>query len=136
MSIEWLLTKTKGAEAKGKLSERPHEEGTLSDKECSSNAMEKNERKESSDGERLHRNEYSLSAEMQNPQSETNLQCSCGYTGSVNQSKTDFKLLQIDKDGLAYFECPRCEQHLRYNFSTDTTKIKKGFLGFLFGKLR
>jgi len=123
MSIEWLLTKIKSAEVQSKPSKRPHKEGVLSDKEHSSKPREQNKRTEYSDKERLRRVEYFSSAEMQNRHSEINLHCSCGYTGTVTQNKTDFKFLRTDKNGFAHFECSNCRRHLQYNSSTGQIKI-------------
>jgi len=134
MSIEWLLTKTAGAEAQSKPSKRPHNEGALSDKDHGPKSTELSQETEDDGEERLRRTEYFSSAKMQNRHSEIDLHCSCGYTGTVTQSKTDFKLLRTDKNGLAYFECSNCRRHLRYNSSTGTIKIKKGLLGIFLGK--
>ena len=107
MSIEWLLTKTTGAEAQSKPSKRPHKEGILSDTAHSSESREQDKR-----------TEYFSSNEMQNQHPDLNMQCSCGCTGNIAQSKTDFKFLRKGINGFAYFECSKCRRHLRYNPST------------------
>lgn len=132
MSIEWLLAKNTGTEAQSKPSKRPHNEGALSVKDHGSKPTELSQETENTDEERLLRAEYFSSAEMQSRNSEIDLHCSCGYAGTVTQSKTDFKLLRTDKNGFAYFECPNCRRHLRYNSSTG--EIKKGLLGIFLGK--
>lgn len=134
MSIEWLLTKTTGTKAQSRPTKSPHKEDVLSDKDHGSKPTEQNQGTEHGDEERLRRTEYFSSAEMQNRHSEINLHCSCGYTGTVTQSKTDFKLLRTDKNGFAYFECSNCRRHLRYNSSTEEINIQKGILGVLLGK--
>lgn len=134
MSIEWLLTKTAGTDAQRKPPNESHKEEKLSDQIHSPKLMELNQAVGESEEEKLRRAEFLSKANMQNRQSDINLHCSCGYTGTVTQSKTDFKLIRTDMNGFAYFECPNCKRHLRYNPSTGTIKIKKGFLGVLFGK--
>jgi len=134
MSIEWLLTKTTGTDAQRKSPKNSHKENKLSSQIRVSKSTELNQAAKESDEERLRRIEFLSNANMQNRQSGINLQCSCGYTGTVTQSKADFKLIQTDMNGFSYFECPNCKRHLRYNPSTGTIKIKKGFLGVLFGK--
>ena len=136
MSIEWLLTKTSGTNSRRKSLNNSHKETKHSGRIHSVKSMElKQSATESeSEEERLRRAEFFSSANMQNRQTGINLQCSCGYTETVTQSKTDFKLFQIDKDDFAYFECPHCKRHLRYNPSTGTTKIEKSFWEILFGK--
>jgi hypothetical protein len=134
MSIEWLLVKTTDTEAQKGLSKRHHEEGVLSSKAHSSTPRELNQGTEDGDKERQRRAEYFSSAKMQNRHSEVDLQCRCGYTGTVTPGKTDFKLLLTDKNGLVYFECPNCKQHLQYNSSTGESKIQKGFVGVLLRK--
>lgn len=133
MSIEWLLTKTAGTDAQ-KNPNNSHKENKLSDQIQSPTLMELNQAVAESEEEKLRRDELLSNANRQNRQSDINLQCNCGYTGTVTQSKTDFKLIRTDMNGFAYFECPNCKRHLRYNLSTGTIKIKKGFLGVLFGK--
>ena len=134
MSIEWLLTKTAGTEAQSKPSIKPHNEGVISDKDNNSISTKQNHETEYRDEERRRRAEFFSSAKMQNQHSEINLCCSCGYSGTVTQSKTDFKLLRTDKNGFAYFECSNCRRHLRYNSSTGEIKIQKGILGVLLGR--
>jgi len=131
MSIEWLLTKTAGTDAQ-RIPNNSYNEDKLSDQIHSTKSMELNQAIAESEEEKLRRAEFLSNANMQNRQSDINLHCSCGYTGTVTQSKTDFKLIRTDMNGFAYFECPNCKRHLRYNPSTGT--IKKGFLGILFGK--
>ena len=132
MSIEWLLTKTTGAETQRRPSKSPHKEGALSNKDHGSKSTELSQ--ETEEEERLRRVEYFSSAEMQNRHSKIDLHCSCGYAGTVTQSKTDFKLLRTDKNGFAYFECSNCRLHLRYNSSTGEINIQRGILGALLGK--
>jgi len=134
MSIEWLLTKTTGTEAQSKPSIKPHKEEVLSDKDHVPKSRELNQETEVDSEERLREAKYFSSAEMQNRHSEINLCCTCGCTGTVTQSKTDFKLLRTDKNGFAYFECSNCKRHLRYNSSTGEIKIQKGILGALLGR--
>ncbi len=133
MSIEWLLTKSAGTDAR-RIPNYSHNEDKLSGQIHSTKSMGLNQAAVESEEERQRRAEFFSSANMQNRQSGINLQCSCSHTGIVTQSETDFKLLQIDKDGLAYFECPHCKRYLRYNPSTGTTKIEKSFWEILFGK--
>jgi len=133
MSIEWLLTKTAGTDTQRKQSTKSDKEDKLPSKICSSKSIAQNPTAAESDKEQLRRVEFLLNANMQNPKSEINLHCSCGHTGTVSQTKTDFKLLRIDKNSFAYFECPKCKRHLRFDSSADTIKIKKGFWGILFG---
>lgn len=133
MSIEWLLTKTAGTDTR-RIPNNSHNEYKLSAQINSTKSMGLNQSAVESEEERLRRAEFFSSTNMQNRQSGINLQCICGYTGIVAQSETDFKLLQIDKDGFVYFECPQCKRHLRYNPSTGTTKIEKSFWEILFGK--
>ena len=136
MSIEWLLTKTAGADAQRKSTNNSEKENKLFKQVHCSKSTELNQAAVESDEDRLRRVEFFSSGNMQNRQSGINLECSCGYTGTVTQSKTDFKLFEIDKDGFVYFECPHCKRHLRYNPSTGTTKIEKSFWEILFGKIR
>ena len=134
MSIEWLLTKTTGTDSQRHPPDNSHNEDRLSDKIQVSKSMKQNRTAKESNKEQLRRIEFLSNANMQNQQSRISLRCSCGYRGTVTQSKTDFKLIQTDLNGLAYFECSNCKRHLRYDPSTGTIKIKKGFLGALFGK--
>lgn len=62
------------------------------------------------------------------------LNCPCGRKGIVTCGKMDFKLLGKDKKGFIYFECPACNKHLQYDSLTGNTRIRKGILGFLFGR--
>jgi len=133
MSIEWLLTKTTGTDAR-RIPNNSHNEYKLSGHIYSKKSMELNQAAAESEEERLRRAEFFSGVDMQNRQSGINLQCSCGYTGIATQSETDFKLFQIDKNGFAYFECPHCKRYLRYNPSTGTTKIEKSLWEILFGK--
>jgi hypothetical protein len=134
MSIEWLLTKTASTDSQRKAPDNSHKENGLSDQTQVAKSTKQNRTTKESNEEQLRRIEFLSNTNMQNQQSRISLRCSCGYSGTVTQSKTDFKLIRTDLNGLAYFECSNCKRHLRYDPSTSTIKIKKGFLGVLFEK--
>jgi hypothetical protein len=46
----------------------------------------------------------------------------------------DFKLCKKDRRGFLYFGCPECDRHLQCDPITGKIKIRKGILGFLFGR--
>lgn len=75
----------------------------------------------------------SFGMKIQNGHVVIDLDCACGYKGTVTFGKTDFKLLGKDRKGFIYFECPKCKQHLQYDPVTGKVKTRKGILGFLFG---
>jgi len=134
MSIEWLLTKTSSTQTQGKPPKNTHKEGGLSGTDHDSKSRELDQEKEDNGEQRLVRAEDLSSAKMENEFSEIDIRCKCGYTGTVSQSKTDFKLLRTGKNGLAYYECSNCRRHLRYNSSTGEIKLQKGILGILLGR--
>ena len=58
---------------------------------------------------------------------EVKLNCVCGFDGIYATYKADFKFIRKDKKGYAYFRCPNCTRHLRYDISTGKIKVKKCF---------
>ena len=73
-------------------------------------------------------------SEMQKSPNELKLHCDCGFEGIFSMSKADFEFLGEDKKGYAYFQCPTCKQHLRYDSSTGKVTIKKGILRVLLSR--
>ncbi len=111
MSIEWLLIKNKEIEAQRKTLQ-----STQKEKDCTQiNQMTGWD---------------SSSSKVPNLPFEIELHCDCGYEGTVVRGKTDFKFIGKGKKNFAYFECPNCKRHLRYDCSTGKIKIKKGVFGF------
>ena len=135
MSIEWLLTKNAGTdEIQGKTQKSDKKEAELSGTVDGSKPEAQQKATEYDDKEKERRAAYFSSAQMQNQHTGINLSCRCGYTGTVTQGKTDFKLLHTDKKDFAFFECPNCRRRLRYNSSTGEIKISKGLLGIFLGR--
>jgi hypothetical protein len=58
----------------------------------------------------------------------------CGTEGENTCGSICFKILGKDQKGLLYFECPDCKEHLQYDPITGQIRVRKGILGFLFGK--
>jgi len=58
----------------------------------------------------------------------------CGTGGEVTYGSISFRILGKDQKGFLYFECPDCKEHLQYDPMTGRIRIRKGLLGFLFGK--
>ena len=55
-----------------------------------------------------------------------NLKCpKCSFEGIVSHKRKDFKVLGKDEGGYLYFECPKCENHLKYDGLTGKTTIVK-----------
>jgi hypothetical protein len=58
----------------------------------------------------------------------------CGTEGENTCGNISFRILGKDREGFMYFECPNCKEHLQYDLMTGRIKIRKGLLGFLFGR--
>lgn len=63
-----------------------------------------------------------------------NLNCPCGWQGIVTHGQMQAELLGKDRKGFIYFQCPQCKEHLQYAPTSGKVKIRKGILGFLFGR--
>ena len=64
-----------------------------------------------------------------------NLICTrCGREGENIYGNIEFRILGKDRNGLLYFECPQCKEHLQYDPMGGQIKTRKGLLGFLFGR--
>ena len=63
------------------------------------------------------------------------LKCSrCGTEGENTYGNIVFRILGKDRSGFLYFECPQCKEHLQYDPMSGRIRIRKGLLGFPFGK--
>ena len=60
----------------------------------------------------------------------------CKTEGENTCGRIQFGILGKDKEGHLYFECPQCKEHLQYDPMSGRIRIRKGLLGFLFGKFR
>ena len=58
----------------------------------------------------------------------------CGREGENTFGNVCFRVLGKDRKGFLYFECPDCKEHLQYDPVTGQIRIRKGILGFLFGR--
>ena len=58
----------------------------------------------------------------------------CGTEGENTCGSISFRILEKDRKGFLYFECPDCKEHLQYDPTSGQIKIRKGILGFLFGR--
>lgn len=77
------------------------------------------------------RDEGFLGTKIRNGHYVIDLNCPCGWQGTVSYGKMDAKLLGKDRKGFIYFECARCKRHLQYDPVTGKIKTRKGILGFL-----
>ncbi len=56
-----------------------------------------------------------------------NLKCpKCSFKRIPTYKRKGFKVLGKDEEGYLYFECPKCENHLRYDGLTRAITIVKG----------
>jgi predicted RNA-binding Zn-ribbon protein involved in translation (DUF1610 family) len=56
-----------------------------------------------------------------------NLKCpKCSFEGIATYKKKGFKVLGKNEEGYLYFECPKCESHLKYDGLTRAITIVKG----------
>ena len=58
----------------------------------------------------------------------------CGTKGENTYGNIRFRILGKDRKGSLYFECPECKEHLQYDLMSGEIRIRKGIIGFLFGK--
>lgn len=55
-----------------------------------------------------------------------NLKCpKCSFEGIVTYKRKGFKVLGKNEEGYLYFECPKCESHLKYDGLTRAITIVK-----------
>ncbi len=56
-----------------------------------------------------------------------NLKCpKCSFEGIPTINRKNFKVLGKDEEGYLYFECPKCESHLKYDGLTGKITIVTG----------
>ena len=56
-----------------------------------------------------------------------NLKCpKCSFEGITTYKRKGFKVLGKNEESYLYFECPKCESHLRYDGLTRAITIVKG----------